>query len=114
MRDPDTEEEEKQDKEKRDVILVDQNFKYSHLYSVPFDPGADDFPEATRLTEGDFHVSSFDWSPDGRFIVFAHQPDPRINTGNLKGDLSTVPAARASPRTDAGSPSPPRGNRPSR
>lgn len=91
MRDPDTEEEEKQKKEKRDVILVDQNFKYSHLYSLPFEPGADDFPEATRLTEGDFHVSSFDWSPDGRFIVFTHQPDPRINTGFMNGDLSLVP-----------------------
>ena len=33
MKDPDTEEEEKNKKEKRDVILVDQDFKYNHIYS---------------------------------------------------------------------------------
>ena len=37
---PQTEEEEKAAKEKRDVILVDQNFKYGHIYTVPFDPAA--------------------------------------------------------------------------
>ena len=90
MRDPQTEEEEKADKEKRDVILVDQNFKYGHIYSVPFDPGTTGTAEATRLTEGEFHVTSFDWAPDGQRIVFAHQADPRINTGRLSGDIAVV------------------------
>ena len=93
MRDPRTEEEEKAAKEKRDVILVDQNFKYGHIYTVPFDPAATETAEATRLTEGDFHVTSFDWSPDGQRIVFAHQADPRINTGRLSGDIAVVDAA---------------------
>ncbi len=92
MRDPQTEEEEKAAKEKRDVILVDQNFKYGHLYTVPFDPAATETAEATRLTEGDFHVTSFDWSPDGQRLVFAHQSDPRINTGRLSGDIAVVDA----------------------
>ncbi len=34
MRDPETKEEKKRKKEKRDVILVDQHFKYSHLYTT--------------------------------------------------------------------------------
>lgn len=92
MRDPQTDEEEKAAKEKRDVILVDQNFKYGHIYSVPFDPSATETAEATRLTEGGFHVTGFDWAPDGDRIVFAHQADPRINTGRLSGDIALVSA----------------------
>ena len=93
MRDPQTEEEEKATNEKRDVILVDQNFKYGHVYVVAFDPSATETSEATRLTEGDFHVTGFDWAPDGERIVFAHQADPRINTGRLSGDIAIVGAS---------------------
>ena len=93
MRDPETDEEEKDSKEKRDVILVDQNFKFGHLYTVPFDPEATETAEAARVTEGDFHVTGFDWSPDGSQLVFAHQADPRINTGRLSGDIAVVSAS---------------------
>ena len=93
MRDAQTEEEEKAAKEKRDVEMVDRNFKYGHLYTVPFDPVATETTEATRVTEGDFHVTGFDWSPDGSQLVFAHQADPRINTGRLSGDIALAPAS---------------------
>lgn len=93
MRDPPTEEEEQAEKEKRDVILVDQNFKYGHLYTVHFEAVATEPAEAVRVTEGDFHVTGFDWSPDGTRLVFAHQADPRINTGRLSGDISVVAAS---------------------
>ena len=92
MRDPDTEEEKEAAKEKRDVILVDQNFKYSHLYTVSVTEDDEGEHATKRLTAGDFHVQSFDWSPDGTTIVFAHAPDPTINTGGVDVDLSTVPA----------------------
>lgn len=92
MADPDTEEEKAAKKEKRDVILVDQRFKYDHLYVVPLDAAANGERDAQRITEGPFHVTGFDWSPDGRSIVFAHQADPRINTARLSGDLSVVSA----------------------
>ena len=93
MRDPETDEEEKAGKEKRDVILVDQNFKFGHVYAAPFDPAATETAEAARVTEGDFHVTGFDWSPDGSQLVFAHQADPRINTGRLSGDIAVVSAS---------------------
>ncbi|MCH8960591.1 MAG: S9 family peptidase [Bacteroidetes bacterium] len=92
MRDPETEEEKKRKKEKRDVILVDQNFKYSHLYTTTVHKNDAGERETKRLTGGDFHISSFDWSPDSRTIVFTHQPDPRINTGGIGQDIALAPA----------------------
>ena len=95
MGDPETAEEKKAREEKRDVILVDQEYKYSHLYVVNFAPEAEKPARPVRLTAGDFHVTSYSWSPDGDEIVFSHQADPRINTGRLSGDVSivTVPSA---------------------
>ncbi len=90
MRDPQTEEEKKATEEKRDVILVDRDYKFSHLYVVAIDAGADEPAAPVRLTAGDFHITGFSWAPDGARIVFAHQADPRINTGRLSGDLSTT------------------------
>ena len=92
MKDPDTEEEEKAKKEKKDVILVDQNFKYNHLYKVPLARNSEEKRQAKRLTAGEFHITSFDWSPDGKNIVFSHQADPRINTSRSGTDISVVPA----------------------
>jgi dipeptidyl aminopeptidase/acylaminoacyl peptidase len=91
-RDPETEDEKARKREKRDPIFVDQNFKYNHIYSVSFDPSRSDPGEATRHTEGDFHVTSFDWAPDGRTLAFSHQADPRLDEGARASAISTVPA----------------------
>ena len=92
MRDPDTEEEKTRRREKRDPIFVDQNFKYNHVYTVSFDPGSSQPGDATRHTEGTFHVTDFDWSPDGRTFAFTHQADPRLDEGARASDIATVPA----------------------
>ena len=91
MTDPETEEEQARKKEKRDPIFVDQDFKYAHLYVVPFDPTASEPVEAVRLTEGTFHITSFDWAPDGSTIAFGHQADPRLDEGARASDISVVP-----------------------
>lgn len=77
--DPLTEEEEKKSKEKRDAIVVDENLKFSHLYVIAADKDAKSMRSAKRLTSGSYHVGSFDWSPDGKWIVFDHQATPRVN-----------------------------------
>jgi dipeptidyl aminopeptidase/acylaminoacyl peptidase len=105
MRDPETEEEKERKRERRDPIFVDQDFKYGHIYSVSFDPSRDEPAEAVRHTEGEFHVTSFDWSPDGRTFAFSHQADPRLDEGARASALSTVPSdgSRAvSPLVDLG------------
>jgi dipeptidyl aminopeptidase/acylaminoacyl peptidase len=69
--------------------VEDAEYRMSHLWIVPVpdEPGTE---EAKRLTEGeDFTVSGFEWSPDGSRIVFAHRPDPLINSW-MQGDISML------------------------
>ena len=92
MSDPETKDEEKAKKEKRDVILVDQNFKYNHLYTITVAKNDTGEHDGKRLTAGEFTISSFDWAPDGKTIAFSHAPDPRINTAFSTSDIATVPS----------------------
>ncbi|MCG6956001.1 MAG: S9 family peptidase [Gemmatimonadetes bacterium] len=85
-----TTDEKRRKEEKRDEFFVDSLYHYSHLYVVTVGESEDHHP--TRLTSGHFQVRDFDWSPDGRSIVFSHQPDPRINTGQMQADISVVPS----------------------
>jgi len=86
MTDPKTEEEKAREREKRDVIMVDRDFKFSRIYVQPLESDS-----AKAIYAGELHTTSFDWSPDGETIVFAHQPTPRIDD-RYKADISTVPA----------------------
>ncbi|MFU8811478.1 MAG: prolyl oligopeptidase family serine peptidase [Balneolaceae bacterium] len=86
MRDSETEEEKERAREKRDITVVDTNFKFSRIYVQTV--GEDN---AKALYGGDVHTASFDWSPDGSTIVFAHQPTPKIDD-RYKMNISTVPA----------------------
>ena len=92
MTDPKTDAEKQRETERRDVQVVDQEHRYSHLYTTEVAEAADSTRQVQRLTGGDFHVRSFDWAPDGGTLVFAHQPTPDINSGFTEADLSIVPA----------------------
>ena len=89
MKDSKTEEEEKNEKEKKDVILVDKNFKYSHLYLKQFHSNLDT-TKAERITEGQYDITGFDWHPDGSQIVFSHALEPTFNSKYESGDISIV------------------------
>lgn len=92
MQEPDSEEEKKKKKEKRDVILVDQNYKYNHLYRTSVGKNHEGKRETKQLVGGKMHVGAFDWSPDGTTIAFSHAPNPTINDGGSQIDISTVPS----------------------
>lgn len=92
MKDPDSKEEEKMKKEKNDVILVDKNYKYNHLYTTSVTADKTGKRAGKRLTSGDYHVNGFDWSPDGTTIAFSFAPNPKINDAGLESDISTIPA----------------------
>src|SRR5262249_19413096 len=86
MADPKTDAEEKADEGKNDVREVDEGWKMYRLYVVPMEKDAEGKRVARKLTTGALSLGSkaggpdkFDWSPDGKTIVFAHQPSPLVD-----------------------------------
>lgn len=103
--DPATPEEEKRKKEKEDAFVVDQDFKFARLYRWKFGD-----KEPAKLTPEDSHVTSFNVSPDGRWVAYSVQPTPKVpdfrksdlklldlQSGERK-DLVTRPGLDAAPR----------------
>src|SRR5205814_4349663 len=74
--DPKTAEEKQRDKNKDDVYAFDENFKQTHLWKVDVKTGAE-----TRLTGGDFSVTNYTVSNDGRKIALHRQPTPLLGSG---------------------------------
>ncbi len=89
MRDAETEQEEKNKKEKRDWQLIDMNFNYAHLYTTTIDKNANGERMVKRLTKGEFDIGSFNWSPDGKTIAFDHKINPVADSWTTN-DISTV------------------------
>jgi dipeptidyl aminopeptidase/acylaminoacyl peptidase len=110
MPDPPTPEEEQARQDRDDAFWLDENPKQVHLHLVAVAAG-DDLPEPRRLTRGSFSVvPGFQWSPDGKAIVFGHTRTPRaddwrtadvsavdVASGQLT-PLAATPAAESSPR----------------
>lgn len=92
MTDPETEAEEKAAKEKNDAILVDEHPKQVRLYLAPVEPDSTGKRPARKLTTGEYSVNEFDWSPDGKTIVFSHTPTTRADDWT-RSDVSTVDVA---------------------
>jgi dipeptidyl aminopeptidase/acylaminoacyl peptidase len=90
QRDADTDQEEKMKKEKKDWNIQDV-WKYAHLYTTFLDKNSKGEREWKRLTKGDFHVTNFDWSPDGTTIAFTHQTTPSADVWTTS-NISTVPS----------------------
>lgn len=84
MPDPPTDTDDKAAKAKDDFRWIDRDFKMDrlHLVSAEKDQNGQRVPRV--LTTGNFSISvaarpgggSFDWSPDGKSIVFAHRKSP--------------------------------------
>jgi len=91
MVDPRSDEQKRRQKEKEDVNVVDAEFNYSHLYVVDVLHDAYEPAEIKHITEGEFHVGRFDWSPDDQTLVFDHQPRPGLEY-HVHTSISTVPA----------------------
>src|SRR5262245_31837843 len=85
MADPPTADEEKNNKGKDDSRWIDENVKMNHLYVISIAKDGAGKREPRQLTKGAFTVGSglggggFDWSPDGKSIVFAHAKTPKAD-----------------------------------
>ena len=91
MVDPQSDEDKARQRERRDVNVEGENLRYAHLYTVAVDPEQAKPGDIQRLTTGEFHVGSFDWSPDDATIAFDHQPRPGTEYWP-QTSISTVPS----------------------
>lgn len=100
MPDPPSESDDKAVKAKDDFRWIDRDFKMDrlHVVSVEKDKNGQRVPRV--LTTGNFSISvaarpgggSFDWSPDGKSIVFAHRKSPGADDWTTS-DVSIVDVA---------------------
>ena len=86
MPDPQTDDEEKAAKEKRDARVIDADEKLARLYVIPVEK-VDGKRALKKLTTGTVHVTGLDWAPDSSTIVFSHQKTPKVFDQN---DISVV------------------------
>jgi dipeptidyl aminopeptidase/acylaminoacyl peptidase len=107
MPDPKSEDEQKSDKEKRDVRVIDENDKLAGLYVVPIAKDKDGKRPPRKLNTGKVHVTAIDWSPDSSAIVFSHQASSKVFD---QQDISVVrldarePTKLAATKADESSP----------
>ncbi|MBK9155389.1 MAG: S9 family peptidase [Chloracidobacterium sp.] len=94
MTDPMSDDEEKNNRGRNDFRWVNENIKLARLYVTPLAKGADGKREVRKLTAADRHVTSFDWSPDGTRIAFAHVTGPLADLWP-SSDVSVVNVASA-------------------
>jgi dipeptidyl aminopeptidase/acylaminoacyl peptidase len=60
-------------------------------------------PKATRLTEGDFTITGFSWSPDGKQIAINRQKDPLINS-SITADIALLDVSSKTIKTVVSNP----------
>jgi len=91
MTDPETDHEEKSKKAKRDMKRVAADYKYAHLHTITLEKDATGKRKVQRLTAGNFHITSLDWSAEGKTLAFSHQVNPQANEWPTT-DISSVPS----------------------
>jgi dipeptidyl aminopeptidase/acylaminoacyl peptidase len=85
------------DKRYGEFEVVDTDYRMTHLHVVDLDPALAAPSKARRLTNGNFTVGSFRWSPDGAAIAFDHRRDPNLANSST-ADISIVTVADGSVR----------------
>lgn len=90
-REPKSDEQKLREKNRDDAWTPSERWVWNRLWTIDVTSR-----QATALTRGDFHVTGFSISPDGRRICVAAQPTPRLPDG-FRSDLWMVPVSGGSP-----------------
>ena len=81
-----------------DIRIEDEDRRMAHLHLLTLPAAAGGSISSKPLTSGAFVVGSFDWSPDGRSIVFDHRVSSDPADGD-SADISIVDVASSTRRT---------------
>lgn len=90
---PKTEQEKMDEKNKRDWIVTDHNYKYDRLYIT--DATANTTP--LKLFDKNLNVSEFVWSPDNKTIVFRAAEKPTVDWGMMYERIYRIDASGGNP-----------------
>lgn len=106
-RDPPTPQEAQAAREKNDARVVDETDQGARIFVVPVGKSAGGRRETRQLTTGDHKVTpnrtDYDWSPDGRTIVYTSAFVPRPGVWeNSDLSLVDVESARVRPLVNTG------------
>ncbi len=90
MADEVSSEEEKNKKGKNDWYFVEEEIKQNRLYVLWLNK-KDSAGKCKwkKLTTENYNLNAFDWSRDGKTIVFSHGKSPKVND-NVYSDISTI------------------------
>jgi len=72
--DPLTAEDRRRRRDRDDAVVVDETFRWSHLWAFDIASGAE-----KRLTEGQFVVSDPQWSPDSKKVAYVTRPTTKVD-----------------------------------
>ena len=91
-RDPETDEQKRRKRQRDDAVVVDAEFRWTHLWMHDLDSG-----ETKRLSEGEFTVSDPRWSPGSDQIAFVTRPNTKADDG-WNSDIRVVDAGSGESR----------------
>jgi dipeptidyl aminopeptidase/acylaminoacyl peptidase len=97
MTDPKSAEEEANDRGRNDFRWIDENIKMARLYVMPVAKDSNGKRESRKLTTMNRSVTGFEWSPEGKTIVFNHVSTPSANDWP-SSDIAMVDVASGSVR----------------
>src|SRR5829696_2527631 len=89
MTDTPTELEEKNKKAKDDWYFMDENYKQARLYLVSLERDSAGKRKTRELTKENRNITSFNWSPDKKWIAYAHTLSSKAGD-LLSSDVSQV------------------------
>lgn len=81
--------EEKNKKGKDDWYFMDENQKQARLYVMWLEKDSSGKRRTLHLTKENRHITSFDWSPNNKWIAFAHTLSSKVND-ILSSDITQV------------------------
>jgi dipeptidyl aminopeptidase/acylaminoacyl peptidase len=90
-KEPKSDDRKKKEKDKDDAWTPSMMYPWNRLWVMDVASR-----KATQLTSGDFHVTDFSFSPDGRRIALSAQPTPLI-PDQFNTDLYLIPTAGGKP-----------------
>lgn len=90
MQDAADEKEEKDKKAKNDWYFMDEQIKQNRLYVLWLNEKDSSGKRKQKLlTKENYNVNAFNWSPDGKMIVYSHGKSPEVND-NVYSDISLI------------------------